>query len=108
MAPRHRTTALAPHPVAAPAVSGGIKDYMKIGFGLGLGSSLAYMILIFFAMLLFIPGFIIVYKQNKLPKEARSTGWMVFGFILMGLGMILGLGFGAGAFFGLLGDSMGE
>ena len=87
-------------------MSGGIKDYMKIGFGLGLGSALSYMILLFFALLLFIPGFLIVLKQNKLPKEKRSTGWQVFGFILMGLGMLLGLGFGAGAFFGMLGDSM--
>lgn len=83
-----------------------IASYVKIGFGFGIGSLLAGMIFIALAMILFIPGFIIVSKQHKLPKEKRSTAWLVFGYILMGLGMILGLGFGASAFFGALGEDI--
>lgn len=81
-----------------------IYDYMRVGFGLGIGGILAGMIFIFIAMLFFIPGFIIVMKQNNKPKEDRKTSWLVFGFILMAIGMIIGLGFGAGVFFGELGE----
>ena len=43
-------------------------------------------------------------RQFKLPKEERSTGMIILGFILMGIGMIVGLGFGIGIFFDSLGD----
>ena len=95
--PRHRVVENA---------SPGIGQYIKMGFGLGLGSAVVFMILTFVAMLFFIPGFIMVYKQNKLPKEQRKTGLLIVGFILMGIGMIIGLGFGAGAFFGQLGEEL--
>lgn len=85
----------------APSGSGGpgIAHYFKAGFGLGLGSMSSVVIFMLVAALLFIPGFIIVTKQHKKSKEDRSTGLLVLGYILMGLGMIIGLGFGSGTFF---------
>jgi hypothetical protein len=86
---------------------GAMGEYVKAGFGLGLGSIAAVIIALIVAACLFIPGFMIVFKQNKLPKEERSTGWLVFGYILMALGMIIGLGFGVGVFFESLSSTMG-
>lgn len=83
-----------------------IRSYTKAGFGFGLGGMLSGVVFIAVAALLFVPGFIIVTKQNKKPKEERSTGMLVLGFVLMGIGMIVGLGFGATTFFSSLGDSL--
>ena len=86
--------------------SGDMGEYMKAGFGLSMGSFAAFMLLTLIAMIFFIPGFIIVVKQNKKPKGERDTTWLVVGFVLMGLGMVIGLGFGAGAFFGELSSDL--
>lgn len=83
-----------------------IGDYFKAGFGIALGSIVALMIFMLVAIGLFIGGWIIVHKELKKPKEQRSTSMMVIGFILMGLGMVVGLGFGAPMFFSSLGESM--
>ena len=86
--------------------SSALKGLITIGFGITLGSLLATLLFILLAMCLFVPGFIIVYKQNKLPKEKRNTALLVLGFILMGLGVVIGLGFGAGVFFSQLGEEL--
>lgn len=86
--------------------SPGIGELAKIGFALGIGSMLTGVIFLLFGIAFFIPGFIIVLKQRKLPKEKQSTGLLVTGFILMGLGVAIGLGFGASVFLGLLGDAI--
>lgn len=81
-------------------------EYIKAGFGLGIGSILALMIFMLIAAGLFIGGFILVYRELKKPKEQRSTSKLVIGFILMVLGMIVGLGFGAPMFFSALGEAI--
>lgn len=43
-----------------------------------------------------IPGAILVMRENKKPKKDRSTILLVIGFILMIIGVALGLGFNAG------------
>jgi hypothetical protein len=83
-----------------------VGQFVTAGFGIGIGSLLATMLFMIIAVSLFVPGYVIVKKQNAKEKEERSTGTLVIGFILMGLGMVLGLGFGAGVFFGALGDSL--
>ena len=87
-----------------PASGPSFGAYVKAGFGVGLGTAAVIIILTLLAVAFFIPGFIIVRRQFKLPKEERSTGMIVLGFILMGIGMIVGLGFGIGIFFDSLGD----
>lgn len=80
--------------------------WFNMGFFSSLGSGLALMIFTFIGMLLFIPGLIIVMKQNKEPKDQRNTGMLVLGFILMGLGMIVGMGIGFGMFAFALGENI--
>lgn len=81
-----------------------VGSFIKAGFGLGVGSILATIVFLLIAVALFVPGFIMVKSEQKKDKEKRNTTKLVFGYILMGLGMILGMGFGAGIFFSLLGD----
>lgn len=83
-----------------------MKQFMTAGFGVGIGSMLATMIFITVAIAFFIPGYILVKKENTKPKDERSTGTLVTGYILMGLGMIAGMGFGSGVFFSTLGENI--
>ena len=73
-----------------------------MGFFGGLGSGLATMVFTFAGLLLFVPGLVIVMRQTKKPKDQRSRGWLVFGFVLMALGMVVGMGMGLLLFGGLL------
>ena len=43
-----------------------------------------------------IPGLILVTRENKKPKSQRDQTLLILGFILMALGVALGLGFNAG------------
>jgi hypothetical protein len=43
-----------------------------------------------------IPGFILVLRENKKPKSRRNMTLLILGFIMMALGVALGLGFNAG------------
>lgn len=73
-------------------------SYFQFGFFAGLGSGLATLIFTLVGMLFFIPGLIIVLKQNKKPKEQRNKGLLITGFILMGIGLIVGAIFAIGLF----------
>jgi uncharacterized membrane protein YqaE (UPF0057 family) len=73
-----------------------IKNYWKAGFGTGGGFISAFMVSILIALVFFVPGFILITRENKKPKESRSTTMLVVGFILMFIGVILS----AGAFSG--------
>jgi hypothetical protein len=81
-------------------------EYIKAGFGLGIGSIIALILFMLVAIGFFIGGFIIVHRELKKPKEQRSTSMLTIGFILMGLGMVVGLGFGAPMFFSSLGEAL--
>jgi hypothetical protein len=54
-------------------------------------------------MLFFIAGFVLLHKERAKPAADRSTAVKVLAFVLMGVGMTVGFGFGAGTFFGELG-----
>jgi uncharacterized membrane protein HdeD (DUF308 family) len=43
-----------------------------------------------------IPGLILVTRENQKPKSQRNQALLILGFILMALGVALGLGFNAG------------
>jgi hypothetical protein len=72
-----------------------IKEFAKAAFGTGLG--LAGNLLL--GMLFLIPGFLIVTRENRKPRSSRNTGLLVVGFLLMILGVVLGLGMGADELF---------
>lgn len=80
-------------------------SFVRAGFGLGIGSILAMMLFMIVAVALFIPGFIMVKREQRKKKDGKEQNKtnLVVGYVLMGLGMIVGLGFGAGIFFSMLG-----
>lgn len=78
-----------------------IKDFAKAAFGTGLG--LAGNLLLGLAFL--IPGLLIVTRENRKPRSSRNTALLVIGFIMMVLGVVLGLGMGADV---LIGDLKNE
>ena len=43
-----------------------------------------------------IPGLILVTRENQKPKSRRNQTLLILGFILIALGVALGLGFNAG------------
>ena len=43
-----------------------------------------------------IPGLILVTRENQKPKSSRNQTLLILGFILMAIGVALGLGFNAG------------
>lgn len=79
---------------------------IKLGFFTGLGSGLSIIVLVFIGLLFFIPGLIVAMKQLKKPKEERKQGLLILGFILMILGVIIGMGMGLFIFSTMLIESM--
>jgi len=51
-----------------------------------------------------IPGAILVMRENKKPKVKRNMALLILGFILMILGVALGLGFNAGGLMNGIGN----
>ena len=81
-------------------------NLIKAGFLLSIGGIAATIIFILIAVALFVPGYILVAKQHKKPKEQRDKGLLITGYVLMGIGAVVGLGFGASALFGLIGEDL--
>lgn len=73
-----------------------LKNYWRAGFGTGGGVISAFMAAMLVALLFFVPGFILITRENKKPKESRDTTMLVVGFILMFIGVILSAGAFAG------------
>jgi len=76
-------------------------EYARIGFGSGLGFMASFIVYIFIGMLFFIPGFILLKKEQK-RKEPRQS-MKILAYVLMAIGMIISLGMGSGTFFSELG-----
>lgn len=71
-----------------------LKNYWKAGFGTGGGFLSAFAVSILIGLLFFIPGFIMVSRENK--KKLKNMTNVVIGFVLMFIGAIVS----AGAFLG--------
>lgn len=78
------------------------KEFIKLGFGFGVGSILATLIFVGIGMGLFIGGYIMYMKEKKseTPLESKK----IIGIVLMGLGCLIGLGFGAPVLLSSIGD----
>lgn len=83
----------------AKKANGPIISAFKLGFGAGLGLLLANVLFILVGMALFVPGLIMYSKEKKKAEGEKSTTKVVFAFILMGVGCVIGLGLGAGVLF---------
>ena len=66
-----------------------IKNYAKMGFGLGLGAAGVHMIFGLIGMLLLLWG------TSLLKKARRSGGSLVPAYAVMVMGVVIGLGLGA-------------
>jgi hypothetical protein len=64
-----------------------------VGTGGALGTISGALIL---GMAFGIPGLILVTRENQKPKYRRNQTLLILGFILMAIGVALGLGFNAG------------
>lgn len=64
-----------------------------VGTGGALGAISGALVL---GMAFGIPGLILVTKENAKPKSQRNQSMLIIGFILMAIGVALGLGFNAG------------
>jgi hypothetical protein len=51
-----------------------------------------------------IPGAILVMRENKKPKSDRNITLLIIGFILMIIGVAIGLGFNAGGLMNGIGN----
>lgn len=71
-----------------------IMDYVKFGFGVGVGSMLASMIYIFIALLFFIPGIVLLAKERKKPVDKQSQTNKIIAYVLMIIGAVFGMGMG--------------
>ena len=63
------------------------------GFFGGLAALVLYMVV---GMIMFIPGLVLLNRENKKPKGQRNTGIVVVAYVLMFLGAAIGLGLGFG------------
>ena len=72
-----------------------ITNYIKTGFGLSVGFSLAGILFGFIGLIFFIPGFILFKSELKARRKGSATE--IFGIVLMIIGALLMGGFGLGA-----------
>mgnify|MGYP003350432122 CR=1 FL=1 len=84
----------------------GIMEYARVGFGFGLGSLMSMMIFVFLGFVFFISGFILVKREKKNEKDKKEVNesLKILGYVLMGVGVILGLGMGFGSMLSEVGD----
>lgn len=75
----------------------------KEGMAFTAGGAVIYIILMIAGLAFFIPGLLIVLNQMKKPKDKQNNGLKITGYILMGIGVVLGMGTGAYFLFGLIG-----
>jgi len=81
----------------------GLGEIAYTSFGVGLGFMASIVVYTFIGMLLFVPGFILLKKEQRKQKEQQSDAMKILAYALMAMGMIIGLGLGAGVFFNELG-----
>jgi hypothetical protein len=82
-----------------------IMNYARVGFGLGLGWIGSLILMMFVAMIFFIPGFVLLQREQAKEKKGEEANMTikVIAYILMILGVVLGLGFGGSELLGELG-----
>lgn len=81
-----------------------IGDYMRLGFGTTLGSIFALLIFMAIGMGLFFGGYVLYKRESKKPATEQSSGKKIGGLVLMGLGCLVALGFGAPILLESVGD----
>ena len=78
-----------------------LKSYFKMGFGVVGGAIAAQLIFMVIGLILFVTG------MSMLAAARKNNSSPVGAYVVMGLGMVVGLGLGAGFFFENLSKNMG-
>jgi uncharacterized membrane protein len=76
--------------------AGAVANAFKFGFGAFSGMFAAKAIFLLVGLVLFVPGLYLLSKERKKEKSQQN---LIPAYVLMGLGMVLGLGMGSGVFF---------
>lgn len=71
-----------------------IMGIARQGFGLGLGISASLILFTLLGLLLFIPGFVLLNREQAKDKTEQNKNMKALAYVLMILGTILGMGFG--------------
>ena len=72
------------------------KKDVATGFGVGLGAGLSMIIYVIIGLAFLIPGAILLGREKKKPADQRNGAMVVVAYVLIVLGVICGLGLGAG------------
>ena len=82
-----------------------ILEYARPSFGVGIGIFGSLVLFTLLAVLLFIPGFVLLKKEQAKEKDKQNIYIKAIAYVLMMLGTAIGMGFGAGT---LLSELSGE
>jgi|LakMenE18May11ns_1017448.scaffolds.fasta_scaffold9958273_9 hypothetical protein len=74
-------------------------ESFKFGLGAGLGAGISTMIFIILGLAFFFPGLYLLSQERKKPKDKQNQSNIIGAYILMGLGVVFGMGIGAGFLF---------
>lgn len=83
-----------------------MRALVQTGFGLTLGGMLAGVLFIAVALSMLVGGAIMVSRELKKPKKSRNKPLLITGFVLLGMGVVVGLGLGVSTFLDMLSSSM--
>ena len=85
---------------------GKLKSIFKESFAGTAGGLAAVSGALLLGLLFGVPGFILVTRENSKPKYRRNQALLILGFILMAIGVMLGLGLNAGGLFEGIANSL--
>jgi hypothetical protein len=71
---------------------GSIMNSIKTGFGLGTGFQPSVILFMLVGFLFFIPGYVLFKKEQDAGRRGSTT--LIFGVVLMGIGVVIMGGFG--------------
>jgi hypothetical protein len=83
-----------------------LKNIFKGSFASTAGGLTAISGALLLGLLFGVPGFILVTRENSKPKYRRNQALLILGFILMAIGVFLGLGLNAGGLFEGIANSL--
>lgn len=73
---------------------GMIKNYIKMGFGLGTGVFLAQILFILLGLAFFLPGLSLVQNSKGESQEKKTSYYSGIALMVVGVAIMGGLGFG--------------
>lgn len=79
-----------------------LMNYAKPAFGFSLGLFGGLILYMFIAMIFLVSGFVLLKKEKAKSSETQSDVTKGIAYGLMGFGVVFGMGFGGGLFFGEL------